>query len=149
MIDPISEMFQDPQVAWLLLSIIDDIYCCILMCWSFITGFPTVIDAADCPRVPLNTAAEYEMNRRSSPRLTVTQSCVNGQFSHWALLTGTDKPVYVFIPNALLLLQSSPALAALTVFCVFCDALLLSHYIVCSSWENTSLFFLHPFSQST
>ena len=33
-------MSQDPQVAWLLLSIMDDIYCCILMCWSFITGFP-------------------------------------------------------------------------------------------------------------
>lgn len=101
------------------------------------------------PYPPRHSPAEYEMNRRSSPRLTVTPSCINVAFSQWDLMTGSDKPVYVFTPNALLFLQSFPALAALTVFCLFCDALLLSHYIVCSSWENTFFFFLHPFSQST
>lgn len=62
------------------------------------------------PYPPHYSPAEYEMNRRSSPRLVVTQSCVSGQFSKYAFMTGSNKPVNAFTLNALFLLQSSPAL---------------------------------------
>lgn len=91
------------------------------------------------PYLPHHSPAEYQMNRRSSPRHAV--SCINGWSSHCALMTGSDKPVYTLSLNVLFLLQSSPAPSCSKSFCAFCVALLLSHYIVCSSWENTSHIF--------
>lgn len=122
----------------------DDIYCCILMWWSFITGFPTVIDAADCLHIPpRHRPAEHEMNRRSSLRLAVTLCCINGHFSHCASMAGHDKPFYaftlsVFSPAVLCSIPSSSNHIS-----VFCVALLLSRYTFCSSRENTSFFSPH------
>lgn len=54
-----------------------------------------------------HSPAEYKMNRGSSPRLR--RSCISGMFSHSALMTGSDKPVYTLQGS---LPASSPALAA-------------------------------------
>lgn len=84
-----------------------------------------VSHTAWCSRLSLylhhHSPAEYKMNRGSSP--TLRHRCISGMFSYFALMPGSDKPVYT-------LQWSSPCFfssVSSDSFSVFCVTLFVSH----------------------